>query len=215
MSHVFEAHEGESFDPWQPRAGIFAQQLGVREELDAHFLEGTRVGATPVTSGSRAPHAHARDPAPASGHRPFEVQASRSSARRSGMRRSRPAVRGDLLPRERPGSPHPASLRARRASGRVEQEAFMDRWLAAKDEQRLRELLLREDQYMVVRLDGRERWVDRPIRPLSCPTTCSSSRSSEPTISCPPRGVPFWRGAMADDDRTPASIDRVRRVFES
>ena len=63
------------------------------------------------------------------------------------MRRSRPAVsRRSSLVSDRIAPTQHLRVLAELA-GRVEQEAFMDRWLAAKDEQRLRELLLREDQH--------------------------------------------------------------------
>ena len=90
----------------------------------------------------------------------------------------------------------------------------MDRWLAAQDEQRLRELLLREDQYLVVRLDGREGWVDRPIRTLNLPEDLLIVTVIRADDLVPPKGsTVLARGDRITMIGSEASIAVVRRHF--
>jgi NhaP-type Na+/H+ and K+/H+ antiporter len=99
-------------------------------------------------------------------------------------------------------------------AGRVEQQNFKDRWLAAQDEQRLRELLLREDQYLVVRLDGREGWIDRPIRTLDLPDDLLIVTVIRADDLIPPKGsTVLARGDRLTMIGSEESVAVLRRQF--
>jgi len=217
MSHVFEAHDGETFDSVAHRAaGIFSANLSLeRDGLTQQFLEGTRVGATPVTSGVALPHL--RLPGIqlprlviVRSTKGVDIEVSEIGGEDVEVRRVA-AVFFLVSDRDRP-TQHLRVLAE--LAGRVEQQNFMDRWLAAQDEQRLRELLLREDQYLVVRLDGREGWVDQPIRALNLPEDLLIVTVIRAEDLIPPKGgTVLARGDRLTMIGSEESIAVVRRKF--
>lgn len=217
MSHVFEAHDGESFESVANRAaGIFSANLSLeRDALTSQFLEGTRVGATPVTSGVALPHL--RLPGIqlprlviVRSTKGVEIEVSEIGGDEVEQRRVA-AVFFLVSDRDRP-TQHLRVLAE--LAGRVEQQNFMDRWLAAQDEQRLRELLLREDQYLVVRLDGREGWIDRPIRTLELPDDLLIVTVIRADDLIPPKGsTVLARGDRLTMIGSEESVAVLRRQF--
>ncbi|MGB1700618.1 MAG: amino acid permease, partial [Nannocystaceae bacterium] len=217
LSHVFEAHDGETFDSVANRAaGIFSANLSLeREALTRQFLEGTRIGATPVTSGVALPHLRLPNiqlPRLVIVRSMQGVEIAVSEIGADEMESRRVAAMFFLVSdRDRP-TQHLRVLAE--LAGRVEQPNFMDRWLAAQDEQRLRELLLREDQYLVVRLDGREGWVDRPVRTLNLPEDLLIVTVIRADDLVPPKGsTVLARGDRITMIGSEASIAVVRRHF--
>ena len=143
-------------------AGRLAGRLPLSaEEIARRFLEGTRVGATPVTQGVALPHLRIGGI-----ERPHLV-----------LVRARGGVRVKAEPFLDEGDPAPggerAALEETRAlfflvspegeaglhlrilaqiAGHVGDDAFMGQWLAAQDEQDLKEVLLRDERFLSLRL---------------------------------------------------------------
>ena len=155
-SEIMEAGEDTDFDAITHRA---AERLAPLVGLDAariatQFLEGTRVGATPVTHGVALPHL--RLPGIS---RPFLVVA-----------RSRRGLKidvGDVMPSSMthrdvhavfflvsPAGDPALHLRIlAQLAGCVEQAGFQEEWVSARSHQALREVLLRDDRYLSLVLE--------------------------------------------------------------
>ena len=133
-------------------ARLIAPSLPIGPDaLAERFLDGSRYGATPVSHGVALPH-----------HRLAGITYSRlvMVRSRSGFRLP-PAADGseseDLIyaafflvsPEEPPGA-HLRTLA--NIAGRIDEGDFMDEWLAARTEQELKEVLLRNDRYLSIAL---------------------------------------------------------------
>lgn len=125
------------------------------QELVEGFLEGTRIGVTPVAKGVSLPHLRLFDL-----EQPVMV-----------MVRSRPGVRVDVVDVHGGHSPEQPihalfflvspeadpkqHLRIlAQIAEHVDQDDFMDTWLGAHNEQVLKETLLHEDRYLKLRLQA-------------------------------------------------------------
>lgn len=123
------------------------------DEVARRFLEGTRGGATPVTQGVALPHLRI------AGIAQPQLVLVRV---RSGVR-----IESEPLPGEEEAeqevyalfflvSPEgDAGLHLRilaQIAGHVDDEAFMEQWNAAEDEQELKEVLLRDERFLSLRL---------------------------------------------------------------
>ena len=140
------------------------------------FLEGTRVGATPVTGGVALPHLRI----------PNIEQPTMVIARsREGLTIDVGDVFGEqhkeqsihaiffLVSPESDPSQHLRLLA--QLAGHVDQDGFMARWLTATTNQDLKEILLREDRFMALRLEvgtSTEPLIGAPIRSLCFPEDC-------------------------------------------
>jgi len=124
------------------------------EELEEGFLQGTRIGATPVTRGVTLPHL-----------RLFGIEQAEMV-----IVRSRPGlfvdvtdVHGSHSPEDRVHalfflvSPEANPRRHLRIlaqiAERVDDDGFMDEWLAARNEQVLKEILLRDEHFLSLKLE--------------------------------------------------------------
>jgi amino acid transporter/mannitol/fructose-specific phosphotransferase system IIA component (Ntr-type) len=169
-SESFEEVVGRASAALAPRVGSPAEKLG------RGFLEGTRTGATPVAGGAALPHLRLRElPSP---H--LAVVRCRSGvALRAGEAREGASVPDTTFaifflvsPEANPGQ-H-LRLLAQLAS-RVDEPEFVSRWLEAEDEDGLREILLRDERYLSVRVqaeDGTRLLMGRPLRDLGLPEGC-------------------------------------------
>lgn len=148
---ALDVEDGQPFESIVDRvAELLAQRLsGTAEEVAEHFLEGTRVGMTPVTHGVALPHARF------SGLHQPELVMVRS---RSGIVVEDPDPPPGEEPRQRVhaifflASPHENPGQHLRMlaqiAGLVDEEAFMASWLSAEDEQELKEVLLRDEYFL-------------------------------------------------------------------
>lgn len=144
-----------------------------REELERGFLEGTRIGLTPVERGVSLPHL-----------RLFNIERPHMV-----MVRSRPGLEVDVTdvhgvhapeepihalfflvsPEEEPKQ-HLRILA--QIAERVDDEDFMASWLGAPNEQVLKEILLQDERFLSLRLrSGRpgEAWIGKALRELDLP----------------------------------------------
>ena len=154
-AHVIDAEDVGSFDNLIARAAEdLAPRLGVSlERLVQGFTEGTAMGATPVAKGVALPHMRLPDIP----HPTMVLVRTQEEIR---------IVTGDVF-----GKPHTADkihavfflvspegdpgqhlrMLAQLAS-RIDQDDFIEHWLAARNEVQLREVFLRSDRYISIRV---------------------------------------------------------------
>jgi len=146
------------------------------DELAAEFLEGTRVGATPVAHGVALPHLRS-----ARVERPV-LALVRTAA---GLHGEDGGAWGEHAPGEPVYglfflvSPEAAPAQHLRIlahiAGRVDDEDFLGQWLAAADRQQLKEILLRDERYLHLDVQPALRsapLLGAPLRELRLPRTC-------------------------------------------
>lgn len=131
-----------------------ADQLGhSAEQLSAGFMEGTRVGATPVSKGVALPHLRLSGLGQSlmvlcrvrtGVHVPVEVDFVDHFADQAIY------TVIFLISSDRNATQHLRILA--QVAQHVDQEHFMDEWLAAENEQQLKEILLREDRFLRLEL---------------------------------------------------------------
>ena len=175
---VILARRRDNFDRIVRRAStLLAQRLPcTAETLTEGFLQGTRTGATPVSGGVALPHLRL------AGIDNPQMVLVRSSA---GI----PVETGDVFGAAKPPSDifaifllvssdrNPGQhlrLLAELAS-RVDQEEFLPSWLAADDEQGLKEILLRSDRYLSIPVRkgaASAAMIGRRMRDLGFPEGC-------------------------------------------
>lgn len=145
---------------------------GSVEDIAREFLKGTRVGATPVTHGVALPHLRIE------GLSQAEMALVRSQGgvvvppdefHESDAEKVVHALFFLVSPDADPGQ-HLRILA--QIAERVDDEGFMEKWLQASDDQELREILLRDDRFLSVRLtDGQysSRYIGKSLRELQLP----------------------------------------------
>jgi amino acid transporter/mannitol/fructose-specific phosphotransferase system IIA component (Ntr-type) len=118
------------------------------ERLVEGFVEGARLGSTPVSHGAALPHLRLKEI-----DRPHMmlVRARRGVGLDEGATDPICALFFLVSPEADPGL-HLRIL-AQLAS-RIDQDGFMSEWLAANTEQKLKEALIREERMLVLRLSG-------------------------------------------------------------
>ena len=155
-SEIMEAGEGMDFDEMTAKA---AERLSPLVGIDAdriatQFLEGTRVGATPVTRGVALPHLRLPDIS-----RPYLVVVRSRRGISIDVGESMPSttshrdVRAIFFLVSPAGDPALHLRILAQLAGCVEQQGFQDAWTSARSHQALREVLLRDDRYLSLVLE--------------------------------------------------------------
>ncbi|MCZ6836766.1 MAG: amino acid permease [Planctomycetota bacterium] len=170
-SHVVDAEPSMSFEEIVEVAStrLAERTTHTASELAAKFLEGTRIGATPVSKGVALPHLRMRDV-----HEPqLAIVRSREgvtiSIGEAQITEPIHAMFFLMSPEDDPGQ-HLRILA--QLAGQIEQEGYMAEWLAAKDEQQLKEILLRNDRYFSITLESgksSEAWIGKKLRDIDFP----------------------------------------------
>lgn len=220
-SEVIDIGEVDSFDELiQEAAKRLADRVQQSEaDLVRGFTEGTLKGATPVAKGVALPHM-----------RVDSIDYAHMVLVR--VRREIHIVTGDvfgstqepesvhavfflLSPESDPGQ-HLRMLA--QLARRIDDEEFHERWLAAKNEVQLREVFLRDERYISLRLEEGEpatkEWVSRRIADLDLPDEClvAAVRRSGKTL------VPHGSTRLEENDRLliigePESIGELYRRY--
>lgn len=177
-SEVMEARSGTDFETMTRQASDrFARLIDQPAEgIARNFLDGTRVGATPVTNGVALPHLRVGGI-----ERPYLVIVrSRAGLDLSvdangGARASQQAVHAIfyLVSPEKDPAGHLRLLAQLAAC--VEQEGFMEVWQAARSHEAIREVLLRDERYLSLVLDSgtpQGSLIGLKIRELGFPQGC-------------------------------------------
>jgi amino acid transporter/Trk K+ transport system NAD-binding subunit len=175
VSSVIDSPQGESFESIVDRASAHLSESTpmTAAELCTGFLDGTRVGATPVTSGVALPHLHVAEidePSLVIVRARDGVGVDVADALGEEQTTQRVAAIFFLVSPKRDPAQHLRMLA--QLAGRVDQPAFMDRWLAARDAVGLKEILLRDDHHLAMRLAADHDWVGKEIRELELPSGC-------------------------------------------
>jgi len=163
-----------------------------KETFVEGFTEGTEMGATPVAKGVALPHMRL----PKIGH-PFLVLVR--------MRQELRFVAGDVFgkeslseavhaafflvsPEEDPG--HHLRVLAQLAS-RIDQDDFMEEWLRARNELQLREVFLRDDRHLSLRIDPGSPtwpWAGKQLMTIGLPDRCLVAAIRRQGATLVPRG---------------------------
>ena len=177
-SEIIEVGEDADFNEITMKAAErLAPLVGMEsQEISQQFLEGTRVGATPVAHGVALPHLRVPHIA-----RPYLVVARsrRGLAIEVGEVGTSSGIHEDvyaLFFLISPVSDPTLHLRLlAQLAGCVEQEDFQQSWLKARSHQALREVLLRDDRYLSLILEpGSEagKLAGQQIREIAFPAGC-------------------------------------------
>lgn len=174
-SIVLDERQVANFDGLiQLAAKRLSRALDQPEEVFVEgFTEGTRVGATPVAKGSALPHMHLAEL-----ETPMMVLARVKDGVAIGFDEDteaigpREIVRSVFFlvsPKEDP-SQHLRMLA--QLATRIDEPEFQNDWMAAKGELQIRELFLREDRYLSVRLTRHSAfapWLGQAVANLDLP----------------------------------------------
>lgn len=197
-SHILDVDEDMSFEEIVEYASeLLAQRTPhTTEYLAMQFLEGTRIGATPVMKGIALPHIRIE------GINVPQLAVVRSSGvtiatGESNISDPTYALFFLVSPESDP-SQHLRLLA--QLAGQVEQEGFMADWLAAEDEQQLKEILLRNERYISVTVERGSRsepWIGQRLKELKFPedTLVALIRRSGRTL------VPHGNTELHEGDR--------------
>jgi amino acid transporter/mannitol/fructose-specific phosphotransferase system IIA component (Ntr-type) len=177
-ARVIDAPYGTSFeDITTSAADELAALLPVTAEtLSEGFLHGTKVGATPVTGGVALPHLRLPN-----------IETSIMVIARSkdglvidvgdafGGHHEEQAIHAlfFLISPENDPSQHLRLLA--QLAGHVDQEGFMAKWVSANSSQEMKEILLRDDRFLSIRLEGgasTEPLIGVPLKSLNFPEEC-------------------------------------------
>jgi len=196
--------------------------LGVKpEELERRFLEGTKIGMTPVSRGAALPHLRL------AGLEKAQLLMARSAP---GVEMQNAGVTEEALDAAAPiravfflvspeGNPGEHLRMLARIASRVDDDRFMDDWLAARDEQDLKEALVHDDRLCSLKIRDVGRTaplVGMPLRdaPLHDGTLVALVSRRAGVI------VPTGSTILEEGDRltilgAPAALERIRDRFGS
>lgn len=170
-ARVIDAGADESFAAVLARAsGVLSVQTGVpADRLRSGFEQEVRAGFMPVARGAAMPHLRVAEGL----ERPAMLLVRSVEGLRLGAE-GEPvhAVFFLLSPMDKPGQ-HLRLLG--HLATHVDDEGFVERWLAARDHDELRRTLLREERSLSLRVargGPTEPWIGRPIRELDLPGGC-------------------------------------------
>ena len=219
---VVEGREDDTYEDIVVRAAGLLSAVVPRsaDDIVESFMEGTRMGATPVTHGVALPHF--RIPGLV---RP-ELVLVRS---KSGTH----VVSNDPLldeeeehdvhaffflvsAEENPGQ-HLRLLA--QVAGRVDDPGFMELWLEAKDEQELKEVLLRDERFLSITVSEQsstKEFIGRPLREIDIPDDCLVAMIRRRGDILVPRG----NTVLEPGDRLtiigePDGLESIRKAYRS
>jgi amino acid transporter/mannitol/fructose-specific phosphotransferase system IIA component (Ntr-type) len=176
---VIDAAADDTFDTIAERASeLLTQDLACSaESLKDGFLQGTKMGATPVSAGIALPHLRLSE---ITAPRTVLVRAFHGIAMDVGDALGETHTEGRVQALFFVVSPEadPAQhLRIlAKLAERAEDDVFMDQWLAARGGHRLNEILLRDERHIALRLEKGEdgsRLIGRMLRDIRLPGACS------------------------------------------
>lgn len=173
-SSFLEAAPNISFEKIVRQASSQLARLTPHEtdDLEKRFLEGTRIGATPVTKGIALPHIRLPDVDEPQLVVVRSITGIKIDIGETHVTEPIHALFFLISPESDPGQHlrHLAQL-----AGQVEQEGFMTEWLAAEDDQQLKEILLRNERFLSLTLSHGSKtalWIDRRLRDIEFPEEC-------------------------------------------
>ena len=177
---VLDYNENETFENVAKKASEWISQFVNKTsgEIEKMFLEGTRMGATPVTHGIALPHLRLN------GLSQAEIVIARSKA---GIHIKYKDPLKDLeyedetdvnavfflVSPEKDPTQHLRILA--QIAGRVEEEGFAEEWLNAQDDQELKEALIHEDRslsLLIERVTSTKELINMALKDIRFPEGC-------------------------------------------
>jgi len=179
-AEVLESSSGESFESVVKRAcEVFSRRLPVPfDALYEGFLEGTRIGATPVGRGIALPHlrrTEVKEPhlVLVRALTGIEIKIDDSALGENHHEDPARAIFFLVSPEDDPGK-HLRTLA--QLAERVDEDGFLDEWSAARGAQSLRDVLNRQERYLSIVIDKGDPktggYVGKSIRELNLPSGC-------------------------------------------
>jgi APA family basic amino acid/polyamine antiporter len=179
-SHVLDYDELENFENVAKKASEWISQFVsfTPSEIENQFLNGTRMGATPVTHGIALPHLRLE------GLPQAEIVVVRGK-KGIHIKYKDPLKDSDtedetevnaiffLVSPEKDPTQHLRILA--QIAGRVEEEGFADEWINAKDDQELKEALIHEDRSLSLLIDMKnssKELIGKALKDIKFPDGC-------------------------------------------
>ena len=172
----------------------FERNLGVdAKELEQGFLKGSRIGATPISRGAALPHIRLPDLKLAEMvivrvNELCFVEAPDFSGKIS-LQVPIHAFFYLISPNENPGQ-HLRILA--QIAGRIDDENFLKDWLDASDEQELKEILLRDERFLSLRIRNNTPssvFIGRSLKDIRMPEDCLVALIRRRGETIVPRGL--------------------------
>ncbi len=203
--NVLDYNEKVSFEVVTKKASEWFNQFVEKTpgEIEKLFLEGTRMGATPVTHGIALPHLRLN------GLSQAEIVIARSTEGihikyKDPLKDSEQEDETDvsavffLVSSEKDPTQHLRILA--QIAGRVEEESFAKEWMSAKDDQELKEALIHEDRILsllIERETSSKELISKELKDVRFPEGCLVAilRRSGQTI------IPKGNTVLEDGDR--------------
>jgi len=221
---AFDAQPGQTFETVLRRAAEdLAQRIPLSvEQITAAFKDSGRYGGAPIARGAMLPHFRSAQIEQSEMVLARSVEGVRVSMKIDQLKEPEEGETGSLVhgifflvsPEDMPGQ-HLRILA--QIAGRIEDEHFLKDWLEAGDHQKLREVLLRDERFMVLYL-GREPatepLIGRHVRGLDFPegTVIAMVRRNQ-DIFVPNADTVLQRGDRLTIIGEPKSIERMYQKY--
>ena len=172
----------------------FERNMGVdAKELEQGFLEGSRIGATPISRGAALPHIRLPDLKLAE---MVIVRVNELCFVEAPDFSGKILLQGPIhaffyliSPNENPGQ-HLRILA--QIAGRIDDENFLKDWLDASDEQELKEILLRDERFLSLRIRNNTPssvFIGRSLKDIRMPEDCLVALIRRRGETIVPRGL--------------------------
>ncbi len=176
---VIDLKEKKEFEEIVKEASKWISQFvdETSEEIEKQFLNGTRMGATPVTHGIALPHLRLNGLKQAEmvivrGREGIHIKFKNPLTDFEEDEQDVHAVYFLVSPQADP-TQHLRILA--QIAGRVEEESFESEWREAKDEQEIKEALLHEDRCLSIVISmetGTKALINKPLKEIRFPEGC-------------------------------------------
>ncbi len=218
---VIDAPDGATFESITERAAVQIQKAtGLDAEMVAReLMQGTRIGATPVSGELALPHLR---------HRDIEESCMVLARIRGGLEiefdqdatsRSSETVEAVFYLVSPDNDPALHLRLLAKLAGSVEEEGFMEQWMQADSPSEIRDILLRTDRSMSLELHhdspGHD-FIGRAVRDLELPSGCLVAVVHRGSQTIFPRGdTVLDHGDAVTIIGEPDGIHALRRRLES
>ncbi|GBD87114.1 putative amino acid permease YhdG [bacterium BMS3Abin03] len=221
-SYVIDLEKKKSFEDVVKNASVWISQFidQTSTEIENLFLEGTRMGATPVTHGIALPHLRLK------GLQQAEMVIVRA-AEGVHIKFRNPLTDFEedeqdvhaiffLISSEKDPTQHLRILA--QIAGRVEEEGFEEEWRNAVDEQELKEALIHEDRCLSIIVDADEKTaslIGKALKEIRFPEGCLVAMLRRRGITIVPKG----NTVLEDGDRLtiigePKGMKDLKKQFD-
>jgi amino acid transporter/mannitol/fructose-specific phosphotransferase system IIA component (Ntr-type) len=179
-SYVLDYDELENFENIAKKASEWISQFVTFSptEIEKQFLNGTRMGATPVTHGIALPHLRLEGLSQAEivvvrGKKGIHIKYKDPLKDSDSEDETEVNAIFFLVSPEKDPTQHLRILA--QIAGRVEEEGFTDEWIKAKDDQELKEALIHEDRSLSLLIEGEtssKELIGKALKEIRFPEGC-------------------------------------------